>query len=53
MHAEGPMDETRWRGVVELVGTDERRAVAGVGDVADAIARWLDRATSETEDGAG
>lgn len=42
MHREGPSGRPRWRGVVELVGSETRRAVAGAHDVADFIERWLE-----------
>lgn len=41
LHREGLDRQPRWRGVIELVGTEERRAVAGVLDIADFIERRL------------
>lgn len=43
-------DGPRWSGVIELVGTDERRPVADAGDVAEFIEKRFIRALDRTVD---
>jgi hypothetical protein len=41
MHDEGPPGEPLWRGIIELVGTDEQRAIGAIADVVAFVELWL------------
>ncbi len=44
LHDEGPPGEPLWRGVIELVGTDEQRAVGAIADIVAFVELWLAKA---------
>jgi hypothetical protein len=43
LHDEGLPGEPLWRGVIELVGTDEQRAIGAIADIVAFVELWLGR----------
>jgi hypothetical protein len=41
LHDEGLPGEPLWRGVIELVGSDEQRAIGAIADIVAFVELWL------------
>ncbi len=52
LHPEGDVDDPRWRGRIELVGSDEHQMLEGTAGIVPFIEQHLGRARPEMPDGA-
>jgi hypothetical protein len=41
MNDKGPPGEPLWLGIIELVGSEEQRAVGAIGDIVAFVELWL------------